>query len=219
MAEEKLAATASDEGDNKPMMLTGRNLNYLMGRKHVDAATLSKEIGLGIATVNAMRRGVGNPTLSTLLGLARYFDVSLTELTETDLSRDPPPSSPAKTIPLIRLGEVNDFLDQKLGRMQTYTTEIEGSGNATYFAVLLNNDALAPLLTPGTILIVARGEEPCDGDIVLVRIGAHIPCLRRIFIDGDSCLFSSVSPDSEVPPAIYKNYEVIAIAIKAIKPI
>ncbi len=51
MAEEKLAATASDEGDNKPMMLTGRNLNYLMGRKHVDAATLSKEIGLGIATL------------------------------------------------------------------------------------------------------------------------------------------------------------------------
>lgn len=38
------------------MALTGRNLNYLMGRKHVDAATLSKEIGLGIATVNAMRR-------------------------------------------------------------------------------------------------------------------------------------------------------------------
>ncbi|AXV84508.1 MULTISPECIES: helix-turn-helix domain-containing protein [Ralstonia solanacearum species complex] len=219
MAEEKLVLAAGDEGDNRPMALTGRNLNYLMGRKRVDAATLSKEIGLGIATVNAMRRGVGNPTLSTLLSLARYFGVSLTELTETDLSREQPKSGPAKTIPLIRLGEVNDFLEQKLDRVQTYTTEIESSGNATYFAVLLNNDALAPLLTPGTILIVAQGEEPCDGDIVLVRIGAHSPCLRRIFIDGDSCLFSSISPDSEVPPAVYKQYEVIAIAIKAIKPI
>lgn len=207
-------------GDNdRSMALTGRNLNHLMDKKRVDAATLSKEIGLGIATVNSLRRGVGNPTLSTLLALARYFGVSLSELTETDLSRDQPRSGSVRTIPLVKLNEVNSFLEQKLGRYETYTTEIENSGGATYFAVHLNNDALSPLLTAGTILIVARGEEPCDGDIVLVRIGTHSPCLRRVFIDSNHFVFSAISLESEVAPTLYRDYEVIAIAVKAIKPL
>lgn len=207
------------EDDDRSMALTGRNLNHLMGQRRVDAATLSKEIGLGIATVNNLRRGVGNPTLSTLLSLARYFSVSLSELTETDLSRGQPRSGPARTIPLIKLNEVNSFLEQKLERYDTYTTEIENHGGATYFAVHLNNDALSPMLTAGTILIVARDEEPCDGDIVLVRIGTHSPCLRRIFIDSNQHLFTSISLESEASPTIYREYEVIAIAIKAIKPL
>ena len=75
MAEEKLALAAGDEGDNRPMALTGRNLNYLMGRKRVDATTLSKEIGLGIATVNAMRRG--GPKSVPEVGTRLVFIVSM----------------------------------------------------------------------------------------------------------------------------------------------
>ena len=210
--------SVAHEGDNHPMMLTGRNLNHLMSRRNVDAETLSKQVGLGIATVNALRRGVGNPTLSTLLSLAGYFGVSLSELTEIDLTQDQSRPGPVKTVPLVRLNEVCSFLEQRLKKIQTYTTEIEGDENANYFAVALNNDALAPHLPAGTILIIARGEELCDGDVVLVRLGLH-PCLRRVFIDGEKRLFSTVSHEKEISPTVYPEHEVIGVALKAIKPI
>lgn len=52
------------------------NLAYLMERAGVDAAHLSEAIGLGVATINNIKRGVGNPTLLTLMELARFLTSS-----------------------------------------------------------------------------------------------------------------------------------------------
>ena len=211
----KIASMAPD--DNQLMALTARNQAHLMNNKGADAATPSEVMGLGIATVNSLHRGIGNPTLSTLIGLAQFFNVSLSELTEMDLSAQNYKPSMARPIPLIKISDVNKFIDRSLTHSETYTTEIDGAVAQSCFAVSVNNDSLYPQFSAGTIFVVAGEETPCDGDVVLVKIGAHSPCLRKIFIDGDNYLFSPIALDSDISPSIYSDYQILGVVLKAIK--
>lgn len=204
---------------DKFVALTAKNLSYLMDKKKIDVATLCAATKLAIPTVNSLRRGIGNPTLSTLLELANFFEVSLGELTEQNLSNEKNKHSSARSIPLIKINEINRFLENKLEKIETYTTEIDESSGTSCFAVLVNNDSLYPQFSPGTVLIVSRDEKPLDSDIVLVKIKEHNSCFRKIFINGDHFLFSSVSIENDATLFSYDNYELIGVLLKAIKTI
>lgn len=204
---------------DKSIAITAKNLAYLMERKKVDTATLCAVTKLAIPTVNSLRRGVGNPTLSTLLGLANYFEVGLGELTEKDLSQEKNKQSSARSLPLIKINEIDRFLEKKLERIENYTTEIDEASGSSCFAVMVNNDSLYPQFSPGTVLIVSKDEKPLDSDVVLVKIGNHSACFRKIFINGDDFLFSSVSIENDSTLTAYADYEVIGVLLKAIKTI
>lgn len=214
----KVAQIASTGDEKAPAALTAKNLVYLMNKNGVDIASLSEATQLGTATIGSLRRGIGNPTLSTLLSLAKFFDVSLSELTEIDLVQQKVnPSHLAREIPLVKINDLNKFLTRTLGPSESYTTEIEERLGRTYFAVLINNDSLYPQFSVGTVFIIAENEEPYDGDTVLVKIGSHTPCFRKVLIDGDDFLFSPIALENDVTPSIYHNYELIGVVLKAIK--
>lgn len=203
---------------NAPMALTAKNLVYLMSQKGIDIAALGEATQLGTATIGSLRRGVGNPTLSTLLSLSKFFNVSLSELTEIDLAHQQfKPNHCAREIPLVKINDLNKFLDQTLTHSETYTTEIEAGQGGSYFAVLVNNDSLYPQFSMGTVFIIAENEDPYDGDTVLVKIGHHAPCFRKILIDGDNFLFSPIAIENDVTPSIYQNYKLIGVVLKAVK--
>ncbi|KAF3997108.1 helix-turn-helix domain-containing protein [Glaciimonas immobilis] len=204
-------------GDHNAVALTAKNLTYLIGKKGVDAAAVCQATGLGIATFNSLRRGVGNPTLSTLMGLSNYFNVSVGELTEIDLSEKKLKRSSAKTIPLIKMSDLCMYLEQKHDKYDTYTTEIEETSAKGYFSILINNDSLYPGYSSGTVFIISKDDEPYDGDIVLIKIGTHRPCFRKIFINGDNFIFSSITLESDISPSIYKDYQMIGVVLKSIK--
>lgn len=70
-------AAWKEEGESAALLRNAsKNLAYLMERAGVDAAHLSEAIGLGVATINNIKRGVGNPTLLTLMELARFLTSS-----------------------------------------------------------------------------------------------------------------------------------------------
>ena len=83
--------------------------------------------------------------------------------------------------------------------------------------MLVNNDSLYPQFSIGTVFIIAENEEPYDGDTVLVKIGQHAPCFRKILIDGDNFLFSPIALENDVTPSIYQNYKLIGVVLKAVK--
>ena len=51
------------------LKMIGENLTYLMRMHGIDASRLSSETGIGIATINNLRKGVGNPTIATLASI------------------------------------------------------------------------------------------------------------------------------------------------------
>ncbi|WP_337049941.1 helix-turn-helix domain-containing protein [Serratia fonticola] len=204
------------ENDRTVMQNTAANLAILMKEKGIDAAELSRSTGLGIATINSMRRGAGNPTISTLTALAKFFGVSLSELMEGDVEKERLPLRNVKAIPFVKIGDVDRFMESGIAD-DTYTTEIELARSESLFAILINNDSLYPQLSNGSVCIVSKDELPSDGDIVLVKIHQHIPCFRRVFIEGDSFLFTPIALEKSITPSIYCDYKIIGVVLKAIK--
>ncbi|KUM02001.1 helix-turn-helix transcriptional regulator [Chromobacterium subtsugae] len=203
--------------NDDPLAVISGNLASLMQRHGVDAVRLSDETGLGIATINNLRRGVGNPTLSTLVELARYFQVSIGELAASGAKQSALPRQAVFSMPLVGIGHVGDFIETGIADQGDYCAEVVGYAERPLFAVLVNNDTLYPHYAQGTVFVMVRESRPQDGDIVLVTIGANSPCLRRVYVEEDFLLFSSISPQNDVAPSLYKNYQVLAVVLKAIK--
>ncbi|MEA9391459.1 helix-turn-helix domain-containing protein [Acerihabitans sp. TG2] len=207
----------TQQNDNETLNTLGKNLSHLMIKKDIDSAFLSNITGLGVATINSLRRGSGNPTLATIVSLAHFFDVSLSELTETDLDRQQVRPNRAQTMPLIKLGEIDRFLDNSLKNHAMYSTEIDATENHSVIAILIHNNALYPHFSSGTICIISMEEEPCDGDIVLIKINDFTPCFRRLYIEDDNFLFTTITLEHDVKPSSYKNANILGILLKAIK--
>jgi SOS-response transcriptional repressor LexA len=214
MSVNKAIEIRHEDGEDK---LVSANLNYLMRREGIDVADLNKKTGIAASTINALRRGVGNPTLSTLVALAEIFDITVAELVGMDLSIKANKTTMAFEMPIIKMSEVSTFTEGQLLTYETYTTEIDTAHSKRYFAITMSNDSLAPHFGIGTVFIICRDEIAEDGDIVLVKIGGHYPCLRKIFIDGDSYSFSPIVMNKEDNLNLYDKFEIIGIVIKSIK--
>ncbi|HEY0209455.1 XRE family transcriptional regulator [Acerihabitans sp.] len=204
-------------GEHEALLTIGKNLVYLMSKRGIDSTELSTLTGLGTATINSMRRGIGNPTLITIVALAQFFEVSLSEFTDIDIERQEITQKKIKTLPLIKFNGLNAFLDEILDTYDTYTTELCVFENNDCFAININNDSLYPQFSSGTICIVKRDNLPNDGDIVLVKINNSTPCFRRVFIEDAGYFFTAVSIYQDVVPSAYKCFSIVGVIIKIIR--
>jgi SOS-response transcriptional repressor LexA len=175
--------------------LLSKNICFLMQKKNLDSATLHAQSGIPVTTINSLKRGGGNPTLATLQQLCACFHVSISELTESDLSNK---VERAKTvvsyeIPLFSLDDLFMYLKDKKRFHQTISTDIENWKEDKYYAIKISNNGMSPLFEKGTIFVIEHDAQTHDGDIVLVQFGSHSPCFRRIFIEGDSFYFKQIA--------------------------
>lgn len=193
------------------------NLRYLMHEFNVDSSDLSAKTGIALTTINGLKRGVGNPTLSTLYQLAEFFNVSIGQLTETNLSRDIKKSRVVYDIPLLILNELFVFLKDKNKYKHTISTELDSWKQDKYYAIKVNNNAMSPLFEKGSIFVIIHDTHVHDGDIVLVQFDKHLPCFRKVFIEGKSYFFKPIS--EIIGDTIIKSNDSIihGIVIKAIQ--
>ena len=75
-------------GQNVDISLLSSNLCWLMKNKPIDSAGLSEKTEIALTTLNSLKRGVGNPTYSTLVALGSFFNVTVSQLTEINLTND-----------------------------------------------------------------------------------------------------------------------------------
>lgn len=70
-----------------------KNINYLVGREK-DAQTVAREIKVSPNTISLLRKQSGyDPKISTLIKIAKYFNVTLDDLVFKDLSKQKPDTS------------------------------------------------------------------------------------------------------------------------------
>lgn len=189
------------------------NLRHLMQKNGIDATELSKSTGIALTTINGLKRGIGNPTLSTLQTIAEFFNITLGQLTEHSLSAGGPKNLLTE-IPLLDIQEIPEFLSSSDNFKTCLSIEADRNN---LFAVKITNNFMAPIFEKGTIFIVSPDLQPQDGDIVLVEFNNQLPCFRKIFIEGEACLFSPVSEiiGSEIFKS--KNFIIHGTIIKAIQ--
>ncbi|WP_028389167.1 helix-turn-helix domain-containing protein [Legionella fairfieldensis] len=190
------------------------NLRYLMQKSGIDAAELSKSTGIALTTINGLKRGAGNPTLSTLQTISDFFNITIGQLTENILS-DNHGKNNLVEVPLLEIQEINDLLFNFDNVKTKIAVEVEKSNSL--FAIKLSNNSLAPFFEKGTIFIICPEFRPQDGDIVLVQFNDQLPCFRKIFIEGEAYIFSPVSEmlGSEISKS--KNFIIHGVVTKAIQ--
>ena len=168
------------------------NIRMLMHQLNVDSNQLSDKTGIALTTINALKRGVGNPTLSTLHQLSEFFEVTIGDLTEKELTHNNTLAHTVYEIPLLNMDDLASFL--KNGRYKhTISTELDSCETNKYYATKLTNNSMNPLFEKGSIFVIARRIQIHDGDIVLVKFNDHPPCFRKVFIEGKTYFFKTIS--------------------------
>jgi SOS-response transcriptional repressor LexA len=197
--------------------ILANNLRRLMHKFNIDASDISKKTGIALTTINGLKRGVGNPTLSTLHLLAEFFNVSIGQLTETNLTDDVKSSRTVYEIPLLVLDELLIFLKDKNKFKNTISTELDSWKPDKYYAIKINNNAMTPLFEKGSVFVIIHDTQVHDGDIVLIQFDKHPPCFRKVFIEGKSYFFKPISEIIGNNTIKHNDFAIHGIVIKAIQ--
>lgn len=200
--------------DETEIGMLASNLRVLMNKMNVDSAELSKKTGIALTTINGLKRGSGNPTLSTLQELAEFFDVTIGELAEKNLSKS---RQLVYEIPLLVQEELPEYLKNPRKFKQTISTELDVWKQNKYYAIRITNNAMQPLFEKGSIFVIVKDANIHDGDIVLVQFDQHPPCFRKVFIEGKSYFFKSVSELINGNIIKHDSFHIHGIVIKAIQ--
>jgi len=195
----------------KEIELLAENLNLLLTKNNVDVKTLHKHTGISIPSINALRRGEGNPTLETLLALSKFFNISINELISTNhQSIQKKPIS----IPLYTL---NDFASTDMPKnTDIINVEYDELLNDDSFAIELHNNALSPFYEKGAIFIISAGIAYSDGDIAFIKFNSKKYGFRKIFLQSNLILTKMLTTEDQKPTILDKG-EILGIVIKVIQ--
>lgn len=201
-------------GSNKNIL--SNNLLYLIQNKGTDIAELSKSTGIALTTLNGLKRGGGNPTLSTLQAISEFFKISIGQLTETNISLEKSRKINIMEVPLLEIHELQEFFVSSNNFKVKIAIEIERS-SSIFFAVKVSNSSMSPYFEKGTIFIISPEFQPQDGDIALVQFKNQLPCFRKLFIEGDTFIFTSVVEMLGHEISKSSNYQILGVVSKAIQ--
>lgn len=202
-------------GQNVDISLLSINLSWLMQNKAIDSAFLSENTGIAVTTINSLKRGIGNPTYSTLVSLGSFFNISVSQLTEIDLSGNKKIEQNLSDIPLLSFNELSNYLTFKKKGRESITIRIENPENC--FAIKINTSSMSPFFEKGSIFVVNTTIFPQDGDIVLVQFSEQTPCFRKVFIEGSSYFFKPVSESLLETSLKSESYTIHGVVVTAIQ--
>lgn len=165
------------------------NLNILMAEAHISADELGRRTGLPASTIKKIRNNDNpNPTLTSLLPLAQYFSITLSQLvgdeplTATRIKGAYQTTSEMiQHIPLISWEEAILWPTTKEIMRHFVTTEHTYGKNA--YALIVEEEDWENL-AKGTALLVDPSLKPEHRDFVIVhKDGQSTPTLKQVLYD------------------------------------
>jgi SOS-response transcriptional repressor LexA len=166
------------------------NLLHLMKKNKINATQIAKNINLPQPTVHRLLSGkTGNPKLSTLNLIAKYFSVSidyLIELREGNEIRNKTLKDISQ-VPIIGWDNATNWqasISKLTPHNWTDWLVIERATNESIFA-LRSKKSMEPKFLVNSLIIVDPNLKPNDGDLVLVHFNETSEAtVRKIKLDG-----------------------------------
>lgn len=194
-----------------------KNIDFLMKKSSMDTQALCRLTGLGAATINSLRRGVGNPTIGTISSIAEIFGVNIGDIIDGNLSESNRNEDIISSVPMVRYSELDNYISGKIINPEIYNVCAYDNYDDSLFAVEFGNNLLNPYFDSNTIAIVSKNENFCDSDVVLVKIKDAPLCFRQVFVGEQGIYFSILGIEKERKITLTHNYTIIGVVIKAIK--
>ncbi|MFN3301255.1 MAG: helix-turn-helix domain-containing protein [Sediminibacterium sp.] len=203
-------------------------LNHLMEECGIDGVQLGKNTGVPVTTINRLRNGAYecNPTLSTLIPLAEYFRITLSQLVGDEplpANREPGEHQPKvvdwQEIPLLTFDQAAAWPRNKASIMpaisRKISTDLDLSDYA--FALLMEGDSMSPRFPEGTLLLIDPNQQIHHRDFVLLlQIGLSRPIFKQILLDGPDYYIKSLNEDfKEVKKISLADYKLLGVMVQA----
>lgn len=192
-------------------------LKALLRHRKLTVSELSRHTGIVQPVIYRMTTGeTDNPKLSSLLPIANYFNVNISQLIgEEPLSHEGNADQQVKAIPLLNLANVQEY--KKV--IPHETKNIMAMGLSEFgFALVMPDTSMEPMFQRGSLLIFDPLNEPQDRSFVLVRLGAPATIVfRQLIIDVDQKYLKPLNPDFNLfkMRLLDKNDEIIANLVES----
>lgn len=196
------------------------NINYLLGKAGVNATELARRTGLPAATIKTLRHGDNvNPTLATLLAIAKFFSVTVSQLIGEEKlcfgAQSLLSEKSLKYIPILSWDDVAYCSDADVKERQCITVD-DAEVNVD-FALRIEQDGLDGFPC-GTVLLVKSNVQPKNQDIVIIQKAKHTNIMLKQFLDeGDGRYLKSLFLGYPVV-ACNEEHRVVGV-VRAIKRI
>lgn len=171
-----------------------RNLTDLMQRNNISLTLLHRNTGVAIPTIKRLQEDpTTNPTLSTLIPIANFFNVSLNQLIGSEIDLFFLNKSHYFKIPYIEWKQAVIWPTITASDEQKFTLVDIDAGNNPYALIVEENDWLG--MPKGSILIInADIKNPNNKDYVVTCKKNHYPSLHQVLFDQDKFYLKSLNP-------------------------
>ena len=175
-----------------------KNLNLLMAEARLNAEELSRRIGLPASTIKKIRNNHdANPTLTTLVPLAKYFSMTISQLVGDESFPKSrlkgtycPNLDTLSYIPLISWRDainwpsLNTKSDISIGSEHIYSQKA--------YALMVEEDGWENLVKNTALLIDPELEIEHRDFIIVYKSGQKLPALKQALLDEGKIYLKSV---------------------------
>lgn len=209
---------------NQDFSKIGTNITHLMEACGMDAAQLAQQTNLPASTISRLRSNTTDfsPNLSTLLPIAEFFRVTLSQL----IGEEPINASvygtfkPTKIckfpLPVLDAKTIQAFLTEQLAE-SSLTVDVDISVSEKSFAYVLQGNAMEPHFPDKTLLIIdpAVSFENLDHILVIPK-GKMSPILRQVLVDGDEQYIRALNPAfNEFAKFDHSSHQVLGVMVQS----
>lgn len=182
-----------------------------MANARLSSSELARQTGIPAGTIKRIRNNVANPTIETLLPLAQYFSVSVSELLG-DATLNIVKTFGLKKIPLLTCQEcvLSNRIDNSPDS-RYILTERQVSENG--FALQIDNNDL-DFFPKDSLLIVEPEQKPKSGDYVAVtKKGQDTAWIRKYICEIDHIYLGPLVKGINITP-LTSEFMILGVIIQ-----
>ena len=191
------------------------NLNLLMAKVRISSDELARQINIPATTIKRIRNNEhANPTISTLIPIAKFFSISLDQLTGikplTNLKNKSPGNM--QEIPLLSWREIINYIKIKHIERSTFIS-VEKIVSEKAFSLIVEDDDLV-FFPKNCILIVDPAVQALNGDYIIVtNIKSNIPTIRKYIVEMDQIYLKSLISGIGIVP-LTLEYKILGVILQ-----
>ncbi len=167
----------SDLGNREIM---AQNIKYYMDKNNKTRNEICHDLGFAYSTFSDWVNGKKYPRIDKIELMAKYFNVSKTDLVERHQKGAGPQSARGVRIPVlgrvvagIPLEAITDIIDYE-------EIPVQMAKSGTYFALQVKGRSMEPTLHEGDVVIVRQQPEVENGEIAIVLVNGNDATVKEV---------------------------------------
>lgn len=201
----------------------GDNIKFLVKEQGITEAELSRRIGIAKPIINRMSNGINvNPKLETLMAIAGYFNITISQLLGQEPIKKKLNSSYSsahrrkKKVPLISWADAAKLTSKKAISASDEYVLTESDVHGPLFALIAQGTAMEPRFPAKTTLIFSTQGSLIDGGYVLVKLNNRkLPVFKQIISDGSNYFITSTNPALDDTAPLSNKDKIIGVLAQA----